>query len=92
MGKNKIYPQWQTFVLLLKKIAFQKSISQYEIAIKTKMRQTAVNRFFSATVCPRLDTFLKIIHALEINLTIKDKDKNISYEELMEQVQKELNY
>jgi DNA-binding phage protein len=56
------------------------------------MRQTAVNRFFSATVCPRLDTFLKIIHALEINLTIKDKDKNISYEELMEQVQKELNY
>jgi len=51
---------WKQKVLLLKKTAVQKKISQQEIADLTGLHRQAVNRFFACRSIPRLDTYLKI--------------------------------
>jgi len=78
---------WQLFVLLLKEIADQKSITQNEIAEKSGLLQSNVSRFFSLKYKPTLDTFLQVAKAIKVNFFFEDQedksDLNLAFEKAM---------
>lgn len=62
--------QWELLVLLLKKTAREKGITQHEIAERTGLQQGNVARTFALKYCPTLKTFIQIARALDVELQI----------------------
>ena len=88
MSQNKNNNEhWKVLVLLLKKIADNKGITQLEISERTGMLQSAVSRFFSLKFKPTLETFLQVAQALKVNFFFEDQenktDLNIAFEKAM---------
>ncbi len=82
---------WRLLVLLLRKIATHKDISEYKIAKETGIHQPNVNRFFNSDSIPRLDTFLKISNAVGVNFFIENTDNSdIDFNQLINQAMDEL--
>ena len=75
---------WQLLVLLLKKIAAQKGITQEQIAKRTGYYESNVNRVFALKYKPRLDVFLNLANAIGVNFFFEDRDNtDIDYNRLM---------
>lgn len=87
---QSIEEHWQTMVLILKKIAEKKNISQYKLAEITGFEQSNINRVFSLKYCPNMRTFIAIARALECNLFIEIRDANSVNNNLFEQAMCEL--
>jgi len=91
MNKEKSNEHWKVLVLILRKVAESKNISQQEIANRTGMLRTNVNRVFQLKYCPKLDTFILIANAVGVNFFFEDRDDTeIDYNVLMEQAMTEL--
>jgi DNA-binding phage protein len=89
---NKFAPieeHWQINVLLLKKIAERKGMSQYKIAELTGFTQSNINRIFALKFCPNLRTFIAIARALECNFYIESRDSTSIDNTLMEEAMTE---
>lgn len=81
---------WKLLVQLLKEIADEKGITQLEIAEKTGLLQSNISRAFSLSVIPRLDTFLAIAKAIEVNFFFEDKKGITDLTMLFERAMSEL--
>lgn len=81
---------WKLLVLLLRKVAESKGISQQEIANRTGMLRTNVNRVFQLKYCPKLDTFILIANAIGINFFFEDKESTTDLNEIFEAAMTEL--
>ena len=92
LEKNNQNEQWMLLVLLLKKIAKDKGITQSQIAEQTGLIQSNISRFFSLKYKPTLDTFLQVAKAVKVNFFFQDqKDKtdlNVMFENAMEQLRR----
>lgn len=88
MNENK--SSWEILVLLLKKIAKDKGITQEEIAQKTGLLQSNVSRVFSLAYVPRLDTFLAIAGAIGVNFFLEDKEGTTDLSVMFEKAMTEL--
>ncbi len=77
--------QWKLLVLLLKEIAEQKKISINEIAVRSKMKQSSVSRFFSLKFKPTLPTFLEIAKAIKVNFFFEDQESKVDFNIAMEE-------
>ena len=75
---------WKVLVLILRKVAESKGISQQEIANRTGMLRTNINRVFQLKYCPKLDTFILIANAIGINFFLEDKDSMTELNEIFE--------
>lgn len=81
---------WQMLVLLLKRIALQKGITQQQIAQKTGLQPNNVSRLFSLRYCPRLEIFLKVAQALGVNFFFEDQESDTNFNKAFEEVMAEL--
>ena len=81
---------WKVLVLILRKVAESKGISQQEIANKTGMLRTNVNRIFKLLYCPNLNTFIQIANSIGINFFFEDKDSTTELNEIFEAAMTEL--
>lgn len=81
---------WKLLVLLLKKIARAKGITDQVISLRTGLQATNVNRLFSLRYCPSLQNFLIITKAVEVNFFIEDQNSKTDLNILMEQAMTEL--
>jgi len=90
MGNSQSQHHWKVLVLLLKEIADDKGITQIEIAEKSGQLQSNISRTFSLTVVPRLDTFLAIARAVDINFFFEDKEGTTDLALLFERAMTEL--
>lgn len=83
-------PHWQAFILLLKEVAKQKGISNYEIADKTGYAESTIGRIFKLEFCPKLQIFLDIMQVLNLNIFFETRDGttelNLAFENAMEQI------
>lgn len=81
---------WKLLVLILRKIAEKKGISQQEIADKTGLIRSNVNRIFSLQYCPNLRTFILVAQAVGVNFFFEDKedktDLGLIFEAAMEEL------
>lgn len=59
---------WQLNILALKEIAIIKKVTNTDIAKKTGILRHNVTRFFRAKSIPKLDTYLKIVEAIDKDL------------------------
>lgn len=75
---------WKLLVLFLREIAESKGISQQEIANRTGMLRTNINRVFNMKYCPKLDTFILIANAIGINFFFEDKESTTELNEIFE--------
>ena len=95
LEKNNQNEQWMLLVLLLKKIAKDKGITQSQIAEQTGLIQSNISRFFSLKYKPTLDTFLQVAKAVKVNFFFQDqKDKtdlNVMFENAMEQLRRRVD-
>jgi len=87
---NENQSSWEILVLLLKKIAKDKDITQEEIAQKTGLLQSNVSRVFSLAYVPRLDTFLAIAGAIGVNFFLEDKEGTTDLSVMFEKAMTEL--
>ena len=82
---------WGLLVILLKRIALEKGISQDLIAERTGYTQSNISRFFSLRYCPKLSVFLNIANAVGVNFFFEDRENtDIDYNRLMEEAMTEL--
>lgn len=81
---------WKSLVLILRKVAESKGISQQEIANRTGMLRTNINRVFQLKYCPKLDTFILIANAIGISLFFEDKEIDTKLNEIIEAAKNEL--
>lgn len=86
--ENNQNEQWRLLVLLIKKIAEEKGITQQQIADETGFLQSNVSRFFALKYKPTLDTFLQVAKAVKVNFFIEDQEGksslNVAFERAME--------
>lgn len=75
--KNPNEETWKLLVLFLRKISEAKGISQQEIANRTGMLRTNINRIFKLLYCPNLKTLLMIAKAINVNLLFEDKEDKV---------------
>lgn len=87
---NSNEQHWKILILFLRKIAESKNISQKEIANRTGMLRTNVNRIFNLQYCPKLNTFLAIANAIGINFFFSDKEDKTELNKLFEEAMDEL--
>ena len=91
MDKQKSNEQhWKLLVLILRKIAESKGISQQEISNRTGLLNSNINRIFKLLYCPNLNTFLLIANAIGINFFFEDKDSTTKMNEIFEAAMTEL--
>jgi len=80
--------QWQLFVLILKEAAIIQNISKVEIANKTGYSPSTIGRVFNLEFCPKLQLFLDISRALQLNIFFETRnsetDLNLAFEKAME--------
>jgi transcriptional regulator with XRE-family HTH domain len=78
---------WKAIILLLKAIAQDKKLTQEEIAARTGLHQSNVNRMLNLKHPPRLDTFLLVAQAIGVNFFLEDKegtsDLNLLFDKAM---------
>ncbi len=87
---NKENGQWQLLVLILKKIAESKGLSNREIANRTGLLESNISRFLSLRYRPRLDLFLEIAKAIGVNFFFEDKDGTTDLNLIFEKAMAEL--
>jgi transcriptional regulator with XRE-family HTH domain len=73
--KNENGQDYKLLVLELRKIAESKSISQQEIADRTGMLRSNINRIFQLKYSPNLNTFVAIASSIGVDLSLEDKSK-----------------
>lgn len=88
--KKEDSPHWRTFVLALKEVAKQQGKTDEEIANLAGINRATVNRLFNLRFIPKLDTFLAVCKALELNIFFETRDSktelNIAFEKAMEEL------
>lgn len=82
--------QWKLFILILAEVAKDKKITQLEIANRTGLHPSNVNRFFSMKYAPTLPLFLKMCRAVGVNLFLDNKDSDTDFNQLFEKAMAEL--
>lgn len=82
--------QWQLLVVILKKIAEEKGLSQLEIAKKTGLKTSNLSRMFGLQYCPNLRTFVKVAKAIGINFFFEDKESDTDLTKVFEAAMEEL--
>jgi transcriptional regulator with XRE-family HTH domain len=82
--------QWKLFILILQEIANEKKITQLEIARRTGLAHSNVNRLFTLKYTPSLAMFLKICRAVGVNIFIESKDSDTDFNQLFERAMTEL--
>lgn len=65
----------------------EKGISETELAEMSGMSQSTINRFFNLKFCLRMDYVLQLFEALEIDMEIKVRDKNIDADAIAEEAE-----
>ena len=88
--ENNQNGQWQLLVLILKKIAESKGLSNREIANRTGLLESNISRFFSLRYRPRLDLFLEVAKAIGVNFFFEDKDGTTDLNLIFEKAMTEL--
>ena len=81
---------WKLLVLLLRKIAEAKNISQNEIAERTGLKQANISRLFSLKFPPSMRVFLKVANAIEVNFFFEDRESKVELNVMFEQAMTEL--
>lgn len=76
--------QWMLLVLILRKIAESKGISQQEIADRTGLLRSNVSRMFNLQYCPNLRTFITVAKAIDVNFFFEDKDSDTDLSKVFE--------
>jgi len=89
-GKFTKDGQWKLLVLILRKIAESKGISQQEIANRTGLKRSNVSRMFNLLYCPNLRTFITIAKSIEVNFFFEDKEGTTELNKIFEAAMTEL--
>lgn len=89
-NQNSSDQHWKVLVLILRKIAESKGISQNQIAELTGLKQSNVSRMFSLKYCPNLGTFLMVANAIQVNFFFEDKERKTELNEIFEAAMTEL--
>lgn len=81
---------WMLLVLYLKEVALDNGYTQEKLEEKTGLTQSTLSRFFALKWRPRLDTYLKVANAMEVNLFFEHRssksDLNVYLERAMTQL------
>jgi DNA-binding phage protein len=72
INKDEMKLQFNRLSAYVEQVMRRKGIPQSKIAEKTGLTQPVVSRFFSGKYAPRLTTFLQVISALGIKISLKD--------------------
>ena len=87
MGKVE---DWKILVTLLRKISEAKGLSQQDIADKSGLHRSNINRMFQLQYCPNLNTFIKVAKAIKVNFFFADIDDTTDIDKLFESAMTEL--
>jgi DNA-binding phage protein len=69
-------PNWKLYLSQLDTIAKQNKISRAEIARRTKLHPSNIQRFFDCRFKPTLHTFLTVANALEVKCNLEKAEEN----------------
>ena len=83
MNEKKIIAARKLLIDYLANLAKKKGVSQQWIADASGIPRPHVNRFFSGTTNPTLDTFIKVSDALGVFLFVIDKSDDSDIAESM---------
>lgn len=81
---------WKVLVLLLKNIAQEKNITNEDIAEKTGLIRSNIERLFSLKYSPSLLVFLAVANAVGVNFFFEDKDDTTDLSIIFEKAMTEL--
>ena len=88
LNQNLQGEHWKVLVLLLKEVAEDKRITHQQIADITGLKRSNITRFFNLNYKPRLDNFLLIANAIQVNFFFEDResktDLNVLFEKAMD--------
>jgi DNA-binding phage protein len=80
---------WKTLISLLKVIAKERDISQYQISERTGIKQPSVNQILNLRKCPRIDTVIKIADAIDMNISVKTRgEEKLNFDRLLIEARK----
>jgi DNA-binding phage protein len=72
INKEDMKLQFSRLSAYVEQVMKQNGVLQSKIAERTGLTQPVVSRFFSGKYAPRLTTFLQVISALGIKISLKD--------------------
>ena len=81
---------WKVLVLLLKNVAHEKNITHQEIAEKTGLIKSNVERLFALKYSPSLLVFLAVANAVGVNFYFEDKEEKSDLSIMFEKAMTEL--
>jgi DNA-binding phage protein len=81
---------WKLLVLILRKIAESKKISQQEIADRAGFKRSNISRMFNLQYCPNLRTFISVAKAIDVNFFFEDKEGKTELNKIFEAAMTEL--
>jgi transcriptional regulator with XRE-family HTH domain len=81
---------WKLLVLVLKKIATKKGITQAQIAERAGLIQSNVSRMFALKFPPTLKTFIAVARAIEVNFFFEDREDKTELNQIFEAAMTEL--
>jgi len=84
INKNPHPDSWKILVLFIAEIAREKHITHEMIAQRTGLHRSHVTRFLSVRYCPTLETYLKLLKAVEVNIFFEDRESNSDMNVLFE--------
>jgi transcriptional regulator with XRE-family HTH domain len=63
----------------LAEIAMANNLTQEEVSKKSGLTRNTINRLFQGKFAPTLDTYLRVCRAVDANIFIEDKRREISF-------------
>ena len=70
---GNLYEIEKAIIEFLTQTRIKKGLTQKDLAKITGLKQSAIARIENNVNSPQLDTFIKLVDALELNIIIKDK-------------------
>ncbi len=85
-------PTSRALVLLIKKIAESKGITQLEMSEKSGIAQSNVSATFAGLRTPNLSTFVKLCSAVGVRIFIEDRDEQSDLSKLFQEAMDEVGF
>ena len=74
MGDEKYQEETRMLLYKLKEYAYEKEITEQQIADKTGFIQSNVNRMFAGKYSPLMDNFLELADAIGFHVELKENE------------------
>ncbi len=81
---------WKALVLFVAEIAKQKGLTHEKLGEITGLQRSNVSRMFALKYCPSLENWLKILKAVDVNISFEDRNSKTDLNQLFEKAMEEL--